>query len=270
MLIKSHDDLVNNLLTFNEYFHSDFNYYSKRLGSGNCFVVWVGRYVNLSFAPSRFIGYTNNSKDVHEGNMTKDGGVTNKAIRTLLGVERPDNEWEQLYVEYCLERGVQPQKRNNKQRKFWVFEISLNDEYVFEDINGNQHTVPISTDKESKVLRRVGQDRFRSDLIQYWRRCSVTGSKSLQFLRASHMKPWRKSDNKERLDPFNGFLLTPNLDVLFNDGYITFSDGGNIIISNLLTDDDAHIFGLSLDMRVELDERHLPYLKHHRENEFKS
>ncbi|GAA4867165.1 hypothetical protein GCM10023310_53600 [Paenibacillus vulneris] len=270
MLIKSHDQLVDNIFTFNEYFFSEFEYYSERLGSGNCFVVFIDKYIKTSFAPSRFIGYINNSKELHNKNIKKNGGETNKAIRRLIGNERPDKEWDRLYVEFCLGRGVKPQKRDSKERKFWVFEISRNDEYVFEDLDGNEHTVPISTEKESSTLIRVGQNRFRLDLINYWRGCSVTGSKSIQFLRASHIKPWRKSDNKERLDHFNGFLLTPNLDVLFNDGYITFSDQGNIIISSLLNDDDIRIFGLNPDMCVKLNKSHLPYLKHHNEIEFKN
>jgi 5-methylcytosine-specific restriction protein A len=56
------------------------------------------------------------------------------------------------------------------------------------------------------------------------------------LLKASHIKPWRDSDNAERLDIYNGLLLIPNLDSAFDKGYISFDDGGKIIISDMIKD----------------------------------
>ncbi|MBO7381377.1 MAG: HNH endonuclease, partial [Neisseriaceae bacterium] len=52
------------------------------------------------------------------------------------------------------------------------------------------------------------------------------------------LKPWRKSNDKEKLDINNGLLLCPTHDKLIDKGLITFSENGEIIISELLTDDD--------------------------------
>ena len=71
------------------------------------------------------------------------------------------------------------------------------------------------TEKRQLLKARVGQGDFRKHLIEYWQCCSVTGCSRLDCLMASHIKPWRKSNNQERLDVFNGLLLTPNLDKLF-------------------------------------------------------
>ena len=47
----------------------------------------------------------------------------------------------------------------------------------------------------------------------------------------SHCKPWRDSNNEERLDGENGLLLTPSIDHLFDKGFIGFEDSGRLIIS---------------------------------------
>ncbi|MEG3057297.1 MAG: HNH endonuclease signature motif containing protein [Methanoculleus sp.] len=94
-----------------------------------------------------------------------------------------------------------------------------------------------STERESLILSRIGQGEFRSGLISYWKRCAVTGCDSIALLRASHIKPWRDSDNAERLDAYNGLLLAPNLDSAFDKGYISFDDSGEMLISGELGSD---------------------------------
>ena len=63
------------------------------------------------------------------------------------------------------------------------------------------------------------------------RRCRVTGVDNSAHLRASHCKPWRDSNNEERLDGENGLLLTPSIDHLFDRGFISFQGDGGLIIS---------------------------------------
>src|SRR5690606_16024439 len=69
-----------------------------------------------------------------------------------------------------------------------------------------------STEAQSLLKSRRGQGKFRADLIYLWTgRCAVTGLSNVTLLRASHIKPWAVSNNYERLDAYNGLLLTPNL-----------------------------------------------------------
>ena len=57
------------------------------------------------------------------------------------------------------------------------------------------------------------------------------------MLRASHVKPWSKSDDREKIDGFNGLLLAPHVDHLFDKGYITFEPKGEMVVSpNLNTE----------------------------------
>jgi predicted restriction endonuclease len=88
-------------------------------------------------------------------------------------------------------------------------------------------------------------------------------------LRASHIKPWRDSNNFERLDVFNGLLLTPNYDAAFDKGLITFNESGEIIFSKSLTASNAQIFGLVAAARLsQIVQQHVPYLQHHRSSVF--
>ncbi len=126
------------------------------------------------------------------------------------------------------------------------------------------------TERKAIVQSRIGQGKFRTELIQYWGCCAVTGCRAVEILRASHIKPWSKASNKERLDPYNGLLLIPNLDVAFDNGLISFTDDGNILISALLSKKDQIRLGIQPDLKIaKLDKRHRRYLQYHREQVFR-
>jgi putative restriction endonuclease len=72
------------------------------------------------------------------------------------------------------------------------------------------------TEQEPIVVSRPRQGNFRKNVIRLWGSCSVTGLQNVSLLRASHLKPWKDSDNKERLTPSNGLLLIPDYDFLFD------------------------------------------------------
>jgi hypothetical protein len=108
------------------------------------------------------------------------------------------------------------------------------------------------TERTALVNTRIGQALFRSDVIRQWGSCAVTGVESEQLLRASHIKPWSRSSNRERLDPANGLLLNPTLDHLFDRGLITFYADGSIVISESLSQGDLDGLGLSATLRLRL------------------
>ena len=126
-----------------------------------------------------------------------------------------------------------------------------------------------AAEKDSIVKSRIGQGSFRKDLIEYWHGCAISQCPLTWMLIASHIKPWKDADNQERLDVYNGLLLLPNYDKLFDLGYISFNRNGRIMCSRLLDNFDKDVIGLTNDMHlVKLDMRHLPYLKYHNENCF--
>ncbi|RUO48443.1 HNH endonuclease [Pseudidiomarina donghaiensis] len=132
------------------------------------------------------------------------------------------------------------------------------------DIDHIQHDDSIAeTTKAVLVQARRGQGKFRERLIKQWGGCAITGYKNISLLMASHIKPWSTSDNAERLDPYNGLLLTPNLDKAFDLHFISFNAKGRILISEALG--DYYALGINKDMQVPLKEQHLPFIEQHRD-----
>lgn len=124
------------------------------------------------------------------------------------------------------------------------------------------------TEVERIVRQRVGQQAFRSAMLDYWGgACAVTGIAIPELLRASHAKPWAEcGSDAERLDVFNGFLLSANLDALFDRFLISFDDGGALLLSSLITHADQALLGLDQPLRLRwLAAEHLPYLHYHRQ-----
>ena len=128
------------------------------------------------------------------------------------------------------------------------------------------------TERTSEVRQRVGQDVFREALMDLWQgRCAVTGlALPAQLLRASHAKPWAKASDGERLDPFNGLLLSIHLDAMFDTGLITFDDAGMLLCSRHLDASVRGHFSISEGLRLRTySPGHVPYLAWHREHVFR-
>lgn len=133
-------------------------------------------------------------------------------------------------------------------------------------------SLPNTTEAIRLVVQRVGQDIFRSSLLEYWgRRCAVSGLDVPELLRASHIKPWADcTSDAERLDVFNGLLLAPHLDALFDGGWVTFLDSGQIRISDELDTASRVRLGISgAEVILGLTERHQAYLAWHHEHCFR-
>jgi len=127
----------------------------------------------------------------------------------------------------------------------------------------------IDTTFKTEIEARLGQGGYRNALIAIWRKCAVTQFDRLDLLVASHIKPWRMSNRNERLDPYNGLLLSPNLDKLFDRGYISFDADGKILISSRLDESDRVRLAISPSMKLfKTEERCLPYLQFHRNQIF--
>lgn len=129
-----------------------------------------------------------------------------------------------------------------------------------------------STEAERVVVQRVGQNLFRAALLDYWQgRCCVTGLAVPELLRASHIKPWAACDSDdERLNVFNGLLLAPHIDALFDGGWISFSDDGRVLTSEALPADAATLMSVRTEWAVcNLQPAHRRYLAFHRQHEFR-
>lgn len=118
------------------------------------------------------------------------------------------------------------------------------EEKELEDIQSSN--IIEKTTKKALVASRIGQGKFRQDLLTYWgNKCAVTGLHVPKLLKASHIKPWKYSNNQERLDLNNGLLLSPNYDEAFDKGFISFKDNGSIVFSLKLSEDDINALGFT-------------------------
>jgi putative restriction endonuclease len=127
------------------------------------------------------------------------------------------------------------------------------------------------TQKKSIVMARRGQGLFRARVAAIERKCRITGATNLEYLRASHTKPWRDASNQERLDGENGFLLTPDADFLFDRGFISFEDSGKVLVSPVADMSSIEKLGITHSMLQNVgafSSGQRRYLEFHRESIF--
>jgi hypothetical protein len=126
-----------------------------------------------------------------------------------------------------------------------------------------------STEKKTLINARIGQGQFRQSVSRSEQRCRLTGVSDLEFLIASHIKPWKDCDNRERLDGDNGLMLAPHVDRLFDRGWISFEDNGDILVT-----DSAKavisVWGLSgINNAGKFTKDQQVFLRYHRTHVFK-
>lgn len=131
-------------------------------------------------------------------------------------------------------------------------------------------TITGPTFREQVVRARRGQGVFRANVLLREEYCRVTRVDEPRHLTASHIKPWRDATDAERLDGANGLLLSPHIDHLFDEGYITFSPNQALIIVPEVRTELLDAWGIDAGVRVgEFSREQSAYLDYHRANIFK-
>jgi predicted restriction endonuclease len=101
------------------------------------------------------------------------------------------------------------------------------------------------------------------------RACRITQVNRPEHLIASHCKPWRDCEsNDERLDGENGLLLTPTADHLFDRGFISFENNGDLLISPVVHRESLKRMGIPPDEKRNVgafSEGQRRYLAYHRD-----
>ena len=124
------------------------------------------------------------------------------------------------------------------------------------------------TDKITLIAARLGQGQFRVEVGKRWsNRCAVTGCAIPSVLRASHIKPWSKSSNRDRLNPANGLLLAAYIDALFDCGFVSFADDGTMLVSAQIAD-ELKQFNLPNKLQRESTNAERQFLAYHRRHKF--
>ena len=124
-----------------------------------------------------------------------------------------------------------------------------------------------ATEKRQLVNARIGQGLFKNNVRLNEHACRVTRVQQLHHLRASHIKPWKDSNDEEKLHGCNGLLLAPHVDHLFDRGFISFEGNGELVVAGAMELDVLKAWNITIPRNVgtfNADQRH--FLEHHREH----
>jgi putative restriction endonuclease len=121
-------------------------------------------------------------------------------------------------------------------------------------------------EKHQLIKARRGQGKFKSNVRAIEKSCRVTKLALPQHLIASHIKPWADSNDREKLDGNNGFLLSPHIDHLFDRGFMTFRNNGEVLWSPKLQHRVLKTWHLDYDINVgSFNSEQKKYLEFHRD-----
>jgi len=129
--------------------------------------------------------------------------------------------------------------------------------------------------KENISKHRKGSIKYRKKVLEYMPQCPFSKISDERLLIASHIKPYsicmKTNREDQALDYLNGLSLSPTYDKLFDQGYITFTNNGELICGTQLS---SYTWDkLSIDPNAKNKLRIYPknrekYLDYHRNNVF--
>lgn len=111
---------------------------------------------------------------------------------------------------------------------------------------------------------RKTQAKFRSQLLDRESGCQLCRLSLPSLLVASHIVPWAIADESQKADHNNGFLLCVFHDALFDKGYISFNEKGQILISDELPSSEFERLHISEQMTINILPEQEEYLRFHR------
>ena len=119
---------------------------------------------------------------------------------------------------------------------------------------------------------REGQGKYREQLLEQCRYCPITMISDERLIIASHIKPWAASNDDEKIDPFNGYMLSPLYDKLFDRGFLTFTSNRHVILSEFISPYTWKQIGLKNDTFIKtlpMDDKREKYLAFHHQSVYK-
>jgi hypothetical protein len=134
-----------------------------------------------------------------------------------------------------------------------------------------QNPAIVETEKLALIRARRGQGLFKENVMRMERACRITKVDNPSHLIGSHIKPWRDSNNEQRLDGENGLLLTPSIDHLFDRGFISFEGDGRLLVSPVADALSLRRMGVATGDKVNVGDfssGQRRYLEFHREAVF--
>lgn len=265
-------DLIAYLLAIrNEYFEPSQEYARKDILPQ----LWKERY-NMVNDLEDVIFFQANDQDQIEGPR---GYVnsTDKAYRVLRELALPLVSY--VYVE----------KVGDKANPLFYWKLFVDFDAIWEKQNGplvfhygkkkdGEPQTPVAQTKKEKEKQkeiskaRDGQGKYREQLLEQCRYCPFTMISDERLLIASHIKPWAASNDEKKTDPYNGYMLSPLFDKLFDRGFITFTSNRHVILSEFISPYTWKQIGIQNDTFIKalpMDENRMKYLDFHHQSVFK-
>lgn len=245
-----------------EYMHPEQQYQQKEIFP----MLWKERYDKVLALPDMIFFilielthlqgsrvYVNSSDPIYR--FIRELSLPNITYLACIKLQKTDNSYcyyFRLFVDYF--GAVESQKAVTEQ----ITEIENSDS---------------SAEKKLQLTRaRIGQGKYRQELLELCPFCPITLVTDDRLLIASHIKPWAKSNAQEKIDPYNGFMFTPNIDLLFDRGFITFTNDKHMKISPWLSKMTWSKLNIIPDKKYDMlpTEGRENYLEYHRTKIFKA
>lgn len=132
-----------------------------------------------------------------------------------------------------------------------------------------EHPQNLETEKQALIKVRIGHSKLKENVLKIKQACDICGLNHPKLLIASHIKPWAKSNDYEKLDCENILLLCPMHDALFDKGLISFDRHGHILISKELNQQNLALMNIDKKNNINItSQRQQDYLDWHRKNIF--
>ena len=219
-LVDSKEDLLNNLAAFDNKLKNELDalgFYHGLVKRGHNFVSYmVGD--EWRFAPSRYIGYKDNSEEKH-GNNRLNGGATDKRISKLLGEHQPDREKTRLFRKFAKKLNIEP---NDNKHKFFTESLYLSSDVDDTDPMEIPKNAPVLEGaKKSILVNGFERDpKLRKQCVQHWGcKCCVCdfdfsatyGEIGRGFIHVHHVVPLASISDAHEVDPIKDLIpVCPN------------------------------------------------------------
>ncbi|MEA4820853.1 MAG: HNH endonuclease, partial [Erysipelotrichales bacterium] len=226
-MLKYLDDAKAEYCTQEQIYHKDISVYFDR------------RYQSVDTLPSEYIYFT-----IYDAS----DGLNQQQSRAYI---RSDNEiwklWRELILPKISYLSILKLVPVNQVDSLPVFYFRILLDYQFRSFVHPSCTVlapgeaDINPEEAEKLIvkYRKGQEKYRREVIEYMPQCPFTKISDERLLTASHIKPYNVCMKEKRedhaLDYLNGLTLTPTYDRLFDQGYITFKNDGELVCGTQLS-----------------------------------
>ena len=229
-LIRDEQDLRDNLEAFDRKLWDEpdaSGFFHELVRRGRNFVSYQVE-SDWRFAPSRYVGYKDNSQDRHEESEDKDGGKTDRALSKVLGGDPlPDGKKFKFLDKFSQELGI---KLYNNEHKFFPKSVSFSS--GVDDIDPTQipENALISEGAEKRIRVNVFErdPKLREQCVQHWGyKCivcdfdfsAVYGEIGRGFIHVHHVVPLAKIRGAHQVDPVKDLIpVCPNCHAMLHRG----------------------------------------------------